>query len=140
MGCRTIKSETNVDKQFKHSTLAWMQFVWNAMQVRKTDAENAENSSGTETETEEQRRLRYYMAAVDEVSQPDLWEEIQADYRTENREFSQSNESVESEEARRRRYLFSERNEVSDTELYDAWVEEIMVGNRVTAYGESSEM
>ena len=104
------------------------------------DAENAENSSGTETETEEQRRLRYYMAAVDEVSQPDLWEEIQADYRTENREFSQSNDSVESEEARRRRYLFSERNEVSDTELYDAWVEEIMVENRVTAYGESSGM
>ena len=100
------------------------------------EAENAENSSETETETEEQRRLRYYMAAADEVSQPDLWEEIQTDYRAENGDFSQSNDSVESEETKRRRYLFSERNEVSDTELYDAWVEEIMVENREVAHGE----
>ena len=102
------------------------------------EAGNAGESGETETETEEQRRLRYYMATADEVSQQDLWEEIQAEYRAENGEFSQSNESVESEETKRRRCLFSERNEVSDTELYDAWVEEIMVENSEAAHGESS--
>ena len=107
--------------------------------MQKTQAERKRKRKSSE-DFAKQRRLRYYMAAADEVSQPDLWEEIQADYRAENREFSQSNESAESEEARRRRYLFSERNEVSDTELYDAWVEEIMVENRVTAYGERSGM
>ena len=58
-----------------------------------TETGNAGESSETENEIEQQRRLRYYMAKVDEVSQPDLWEEMQAEYRAENGDGSPPSEA-----------------------------------------------
>ena len=48
------------------------------------------------------------MATIDEVSQPDLWHEIQADFRNETGDVSEMGESGESEE--------SEQNDLNDTE------------------------
>eukprot|EP00435_Cladocopium_sp_Y103_P021774 s2332_g5.t1 len=75
--------------------------------TEENDAEMNEQGE-SESETDEQRRYRFFMATVDEVSQPDLWHEIQAEFHDEAGDGSQGNESSESAgdetpEARRRR-------------------------------------
>ena len=110
------------------------------MEVSDMGERDQGEAEESERETDQQRRLCYYMATLDEVSEPDLGYEIHAEVENEYyHDPRDDNESIESEESRRRWDLFSERHEVSDVELYDTWFEEIMVENKAIARGEMDE-
>ena len=78
-----------------------------AERVRRDNAENVEQTDEASTEgeeTNEERYWRYVNSSLSDVSQPDLWMEIQ---------------NEETIEERFHRYMVSERHDVSDVEYWD---------------------